>query len=53
MNSKTILLKAKDYKLNGNGFKSVSDAYNKAKFNAKKDDLIFIGGSTFVVAEVI
>tara|TARA_Y100000589_G_scaffold328984_1_gene374360 strand:- start:100 stop:1308 length:1209 start_codon:yes stop_codon:yes gene_type:complete len=53
MNSKIILSKAKDYKLDGNCFKSVSDAYNKAKFNAKKEDLIFIGGSTFVVGEVI
>ena len=25
----------------------------KSKENAKKDDLIFIGGSTFVVAEVL
>jgi len=28
-------------------------AYNSAKNNAGMDEMIFIGGSTFVVAEVI
>ena len=32
---------------------SVCNAYNKAKVKAKKNDLILIGGSTFVVAEVL
>lgn len=53
MNSKILFEKAKDFQLSGNYFKSVADAYNQAKLNAKEDDLIFIGGSTFVVAEVI
>ena len=29
------------------------DAFKKAKSVAKENDLIFIGGSTFVVAEII
>ena len=53
MNSKILFEKAKDFQLSGNYFKSVADAYNQAKLNAEEDDLIFIGGSTFVVAEVI
>lgn len=34
-------------------FDSVNKALNAAKNNAKKHDLIYVGGSTFVVAEVI
>ena len=45
--------KAKSYRLNGNAYSSVKNAYEEAKKTADKDDLIFIGGSTFVVAEVL
>ena len=44
---------ANEYKLIGESFESVEKALLNAKKNAKKEDLIFIGGSTFVVAEVI
>lgn len=44
---------AYEYKLIGESFESVENALQNAKNNAKKEDLIFIGGSTFVVAEVI
>jgi dihydrofolate synthase/folylpolyglutamate synthase len=37
----------------GEHFTSVSDAFQMAKNNAQKDDMIFIGGSTFVVAEIL
>jgi len=40
-------------KLVGESYNSVNEAYNSAKKSAKKDDLIYIGGSTFVVAEII
>lgn len=39
--------------LNAQYFSTVSGALEKAKENAKKDDFIYIGGSTFVVTEVI
>ena len=39
--------------LTGLSYLSVTDALNAAKANASCDDLIFIGGSTFVVAEVV
>lgn len=39
--------------LNGDHFVSVQLAYKTALHNAGKKDLIFIGGSTFVVAEVV
>ena len=48
-----LFSKAQEHKLRGNCFKSVDDAFKKAKSVAKENDLIFIGGSTFVVAEII
>lgn len=44
---------ASSYGLKGMTYFSVKGAYNKALGNASEDDLIFIGGSTFVVAEVL
>jgi dihydrofolate synthase/folylpolyglutamate synthase len=45
--------KAAMFGLKGEVYNSVTDAYQKAKQNAAKSDLIYIGGSTFVVAEVL
>ena len=39
--------------LNGQTYASVTKAYKQALSRAKRNDLIFIGGSTFVVAEVL
>lgn len=39
--------------LNGRNFSSVSEAYEAAKLDAGISDLIFVGGSTFTVAEVL
>jgi dihydrofolate synthase/folylpolyglutamate synthase len=39
--------------LNGDVFPSVWKAYQNALMSAQDDDLVFIGGSTFVVAEVL
>ena len=44
--------KAKQLGLKGEKYKSVELAFNQAKQNAEKDDIIFVGGSTFVVAEL-
>ena len=41
------------YKRFGEAYSSVQDALNSAKVKAEKDDLIYVGGSTFVVAEII
>jgi dihydrofolate synthase/folylpolyglutamate synthase len=40
------------YGLYGDVFESVGAAYKDAMQKAASDDLIFIGGSTFVVAEL-
>jgi dihydrofolate synthase / folylpolyglutamate synthase len=45
--------KANSFGLLGASYKTVNKALVAAKDNAKNDDLIFIGGSTFVVAEVV
>lgn len=41
------------YQLKGNVYNSVSEAYKTALRTAEKEDVIFVGGSTFVVAEII
>ena len=41
------------HNLIGKSYKSVDEAYKVAKEKAEIDDFIFIGGSTFVVAEII
>jgi dihydrofolate synthase/folylpolyglutamate synthase len=45
--------KAGEYDLQGKAYASVKEAIKAARENAKKNDLIYIGGSTFVVSEVI
>ncbi|RKF02823.1 dihydrofolate synthase/folylpolyglutamate synthase [Tenacibaculum lutimaris] len=44
---------AKEFGLVGKVFCSVSQALEKSKENAAKEDVIYIGGSTFVVAEIL
>ncbi|WP_293872159.1 folylpolyglutamate synthase/dihydrofolate synthase family protein [Flavobacterium sp.] len=45
--------KATEFHLYGKTFLSVSNAYQTAKENASLNDCIYIGGSTFVVAEIL
>lgn len=45
--------KTKHFSLNGKSYSSVKNALKSAKKNASETDLIFVGGSTFVVAEVV
>mgnify|MGYP003624622414 CR=1 FL=1 len=42
-----------NYGLIGNNYISVKDAYKFALKNSLENDVIFIGGSTFVIAEVV
>ncbi|QQL50046.1 bifunctional folylpolyglutamate synthase/dihydrofolate synthase [Mucilaginibacter ginkgonis] len=44
---------AKNAGLTGESYESVNVAVSAAKLAARPDDLVFIGGSTFVVAEVV
>lgn len=42
-----------DHGLNGKSYPNVAEALNDAKKNAGKKDLIFVGGSTFIVADLL
>jgi dihydrofolate synthase/folylpolyglutamate synthase len=48
-----LRVKAKAFGLKGQSYTSVANAYKTAKYKAGKNDLVFIGGSTFIVAEVL
>lgn len=45
--------KATQYGLTGKIYHSVSEAYNSAQESATANDFIYVGGSTFVVAEIL
>ena len=45
--------RAAEFNLVGQTYISVSNAYQAAKENAKENDFIYVGGSTFVVAEIL
>lgn len=53
MDVEVLSQRALTYNLIGKTYNSIAEAFEKAKKNASKQDLIYIGGSTFVVAEVI
>ncbi|WP_121667676.1 bifunctional folylpolyglutamate synthase/dihydrofolate synthase [Mesonia aquimarina] len=53
MNELVLKKHAERFQLKGNTFKTLKGAYLAANENAKKDDLVFVGGSTFSVAEII
>ena len=45
--------KASTFDIQGEVYNSVSEAYNQAAKSASKSDFIYVGGSTFVVAEIL
>lgn len=53
LDAKILKQKASTFNLIGKAYNSVSIAYKNAKANSDTNDLIYIGGSTFVVAEII
>lgn len=53
LNAKTLQDKAKSFQLFGNTYTSISKAYKAALEKSSDKDLIFIGGSNFVVSEII
>jgi len=53
LDAKVLAEKAKEFGLEGEVCDSIPEAYAKAKGEARAEDLIYIGGSTFVVAEIL
>lgn len=53
LNARMLQQTAQNFELKGTVYNSVVKAYKNALDKAKTTDLIFVGGSTFVVAEVV
>ena len=53
LSEKSLAELAKSYSLQGNSYPAVSLALEAAKRNCRPNDLIFVGGSNFIVAEVL
>jgi len=53
LNEEDLYMIAQKHQLKGQTFKTVKAALEASKLTANQDDLIFVGGSTFVVAEVV
>lgn len=53
LDAELLKQKAKRFGLKGKVYPSVKNAYQGALEAAREDDLVFVGGSTFVVAEVL
>ena len=53
LDEKVLEKKAKHYRLMGTSYLTVKKALKAAKMAASSEDVIYIGGSTFVVAEIL
>lgn len=53
MGNDELLNIASKYQLKGNVYSSVEVAYKQALLNSKPSDMIYIGGSTFIVADLL
>lgn len=53
LDASILAAQAAQYRLRGQVYDSITLAFEAAKAAAKESDLIFIGGSTFTVAEII
>jgi dihydrofolate synthase/folylpolyglutamate synthase len=53
LDARLLMEQAGQFGLKGDVFPSVSDAFTAAKRRAGENDFIFIGGSTFIVAETL
>ena len=53
LDARMLKEKAATFNLKGEVYNSVSESYSKALLNATNSDFIYVGGSTFVVAEIL
>lgn len=53
LEAESLMDKAESFGLHGESYSSVKEAFNAAQAKATNKDLVFAGGSTFVVAEVV
>lgn len=52
-NAEDLKIELNAYGCTGEFYNSVNEAYRSALQNAEADDVVYVGGSTFVVAEII
>jgi dihydrofolate synthase/folylpolyglutamate synthase len=52
LNSNELKLKAAEFELYGESFETVDQAFSSAIMHSSENDLIFVGGSIFVIAEI-
>jgi dihydrofolate synthase/folylpolyglutamate synthase len=53
LDAENLKLQAESFSLHGQAYPSVKEALRSAQANANDNDLVFVGGSTFVVAEIV
>jgi len=53
LDARLLAEKAAEFKLKGEAYPTVNEAFSAAKQNAAEKDFIFVGGSTFVVADTL
>ena len=53
LDEKVLQFKANEYGLKGDAYSDVKSAMKAANENTSGDDIIFIGGSTFIVADAL
>ncbi len=53
LNHEMLKERASAHSLQGDSYPSVAEAYDKAMSDSSADDFIFVGGSTFVVADLL
>lgn len=53
LNEVELMSLASEYNLHGNAYPTVKEALNAAKADSANGDLIYVGGSNFIVAEVV
>ncbi len=53
LDAKVLQRQAAKYGLKGAAYRSVAEAYKEAVSGADEKDLVFVGGSTFTVAEIV
>ena len=53
LDAELLKQQASDFQLRGESYSSVKQAYESASTAANDDDLVFVGGSVFTVAEVL
>ena len=53
MPAEELSRRAQAHDLRGTAYKDVASAFHAAKQNATAEDIIYIGGSTFIVADLL